>query len=119
VLESLDQTDAEVSTEVRRLLFVFEDLVTLDDRAIQLVVRESDPKDLALSLRGVDDEVKQAILRNMSERGAQMLLEELQFQPPQRRRVIEEARGRVIAIVRRLEEAGAIVVSRGEEDAVL
>lgn len=119
VLESLDQTDEEVSAEVRRLLFVFEDLVTLDDRAIQLVVRESDPKDMALALRGVADEVKEAILRNVSERGAQLLLEELQFQPPQRKRVVEEARGRIIAIVRRLEEAGAIVVSRGEEDIVL
>jgi flagellar motor switch protein FliG len=84
-----------------------------------MVLREADQKDLALALRGVSDEVKQRILSNMSERGAQMLVEEMEFQPPQRKRVIEEAQGRIVAIVRKLEEAGAIVLSRGEEDAVL
>src|SRR5581483_3900113 len=99
--------------------FVFEDIIKLDDRSIQLVLREADQKDLSLALRGVSDEVKNRILGNMSERGAQMLLEEMEFQPPQRKRVIEEAQGRVVAIVRKLEEAGTIVLSRGEEDAVL
>lgn len=119
VLESLEQTDEELGAEVKRLLFVFEDIITLDARAIQLAVRESDPKDLALALRGVSEEVRQTILANMSERGAQMLREEIECQPPQRKRTIEEARGRIIAIVRRLEEAGAIIVSRGEEDIAL
>jgi flagellar motor switch protein FliG len=119
VLDSLTQVSEELSAEVRRLLFVFEDIVKLDDRSIQLVLREADQKDLALALRGVSDDVKQRILANMSERGAQMLVEEMEFQPPQRKRVVEEAQGRVVAIVRRLEEAGAIVISRGEADAVL
>jgi flagellar motor switch protein FliG len=70
-------------------------------------------------LRGVSDEVKDRILGNMSERGAQMLNEEMEFQPPQRKRVVEEAQGRIVAIVRKLEEAGAVVLSRGEEDAVV
>jgi flagellar motor switch protein FliG len=116
VLDSLTETDEELAAEVRRLLFVFEDIVKLDDRSIQLVLREADQKDLALALRGVSDEVKTRILNNMSERGAQMLLEEMEYQPPQRKRVVEESQGRIVAIVRRLEEAGAVVLSRSEAD---
>ncbi|MFL5831463.1 MAG: flagellar motor switch protein FliG [Solirubrobacteraceae bacterium] len=119
VLDSLTATDEELANEVRSLLFVFEDIGKLDDRGIQLVLREADQKDLALALRGVSEEVKDAILTNMSERGAQMLAEEMQYQPPQRKRVVEEAQGRIIAIVRKLEEAGALVLSRGEADDVL
>ncbi|MGC9221316.1 MAG: flagellar motor switch protein FliG [Solirubrobacteraceae bacterium] len=116
VLDHLTETDEELAAEVRRLLFVFEDISKLDDRSIQLVLREADQKDLALALRGVSDEVKSKLLNNMSERGAQMLLEEMEYQPPQRKRVIEEAQGRIVAIVRRLEEAGAVVLSRDDGD---
>ncbi len=119
VLDTLSETDEELAAEVRRLLFVFEDVVKLDDRSIQLVLREVDQKDLALALRGVTDDVKDRIMANMSERGAQMLIEEMEFQPPQRKRVVEEAQGRIVAIVRQLEEAGAVVLSRGEGDDVL
>src|SRR5579875_749240 len=119
VLDSLTEADEELAAEVRRLLFVFEDIVKLDDRSIQLVLREADQKDLALALRGVSDDVKTRVLNNMSERGAQMLLEEMEYQPPQRKRVVEEAQGRIVAIVRRLEEAGAVVLSRGDADVVL
>jgi flagellar motor switch protein FliG len=118
VLDSISEVDEDLATEIRRLLFTFEDIVALDDRSIQLVLREADQKDLALALRGVGEEVKKRILVNMSERGAQMLLEEIEFQPPQRKRVVEEAQGRIVAIVRRLEESDALVISRGEEDAV-
>ena len=118
VLDSLTETDENLGAEVRRLLFVFEDIAKLDDRSIQMILREADQKDLALALRGVTDEVKERILSNMSERGAQMLVEEMEFMPPQRKRDIEEAQGRVVAIVRRLEEAGAVVLSRSEEDEV-
>ena len=119
VLDSLTEADEELAAEVRRLLFVFEDVVKLDDRSIQLVLREADQKDLALALRGVNDDVKERILTNMSERGATMLVEEMAYQPPQRKRVVEDAQGRIVAIVRKLEEAGALVLSRGEEDAVV
>jgi flagellar motor switch protein FliG len=119
VLDALTESDEELASEVRRLLFVFEDIVKLDDRSIQLVLREADQKDLALALRGVNDDVKERILSNMSERGATMLVEEMAYQPPQRKRVVEEAQGRIVAIVRKLEEAGALVLSRGEEDAVV
>ncbi len=116
VLDSLTETDEELASEVRRLLFVFEDIVKLDDRSIQLVLREADQKDLALALRGVADDVKARVLQNMSERGAQMLIEEMEYQPPQRKRIVEEAQGRIVAIVRRLEEAGAVVLSRNDGD---
>jgi len=119
VLEALSELDAELGEEVRRLLFVFEDVAKLDDRAIQLILREADQKDLALAMRGVHDDVRNKILANMSERGAQMLLEEMEFQPPQRKRVVEEAQGRIVAIVRRLEEADAVVIGRNDGDDVV
>ncbi len=119
VLESLTEIDEELGDEVRRLLFVFEDIAKLDDRSIQMILREAEQKDLALALRGVTDEVKDKILSNMSERGAQMLKEEMDFQPPQRKKIVEDAQGRVVAIVRRLEESGTIVLDRGEEESVV
>src|SRR4051794_33725199 len=113
VLDQLAASNGELADEVRLLLFTFEDVVKLDDRSIQMVLKEVDQKDLAVALRGVSDEVKQRIFANMSERGAELLQEEIDFQPPQRRRVIEEAQGRIVGIVRRLEESGAIILSRG------
>jgi flagellar motor switch protein FliG len=113
VLDELAKHDSELAEEIRMLLFTFEDVVKLDDRSIQMVLKEVDQKDLAIALRGVSDEVRDRIFGNMSERGAEMLKEEIDFQPPQRKRVVEEAQGRIVAIVRRLEETGAIVISRG------
>ncbi len=113
VLDQLANVDMELAEEIRLLLFTFEDIAKLEDRSIQMILKEVDQKDLAIALRGVSDEVKARILGNMSERGAEMLREEIEFQPPQRRRVIEEAQGRIVAIVRRLEEAGAVVITRG------
>jgi flagellar motor switch protein FliG len=119
VLDGLTETDEPLAAEVRQLLFTFEDIAGLDDRAIQLIVREADQKDLALALRGTDEELKQTILSNMSTRAAQMLTDDLETQPRQRRRVIEEAQGKLVAIVRRLEDAGAIILSRAEDDTVV
>jgi flagellar motor switch protein FliG len=113
VLDFLGETDPELAEEIRTLLFVFEDIVRLDDRSIQLVLKDVDTKDLALALRGVSEEVKDKILSNMSQRAAEMLMEDLAYQPPQRRSVIEEAQGRVVAVVRRLEEDGQLVIGRG------
>ena len=113
VLDELAKADSELAEEIRLLLFTFEDVVKLDDRSIQMVLKEVDQKDLAIALRGVPDEVAGKIFGNMSERGAELLKEEIQFQPPQRKRVVEEAQGRIVGVVRRLEEAGAIVISRG------
>lgn len=116
VLENLAQRNQELADEIRSLLFVFEDIVKLDDRAIQQVLKGIDTKDLALALRGVPDEVRDKVLKNLSQRGAEMLLEEMEYMPPQRRAVVEEAQGRIVAEIRRLEEAGEIVIGRGGED---
>ncbi|MFL5909332.1 MAG: flagellar motor switch protein FliG [Gaiellaceae bacterium] len=116
VLDKLSELDAELAEEIRMLLFVFEDVVKLDDRALQLVLKEVDQKDLALALRGTSDEVKEKVTHNMSQRGAEMLLEEMEYQPPQRRSVVEEAQGRIVATIRRLEDAGALVIGRADED---
>jgi flagellar motor switch protein FliG len=113
VLDELAKENGELAEEIRLLLFTFEDIVKLDDRSIQMVLKEVDQKDLAIALRGVPDEVASKIFKNMSERGAELLREEIQFQPPQRKRVVEESQGRIVGVVRRLEEAGAIVLSRG------
>jgi flagellar motor switch protein FliG len=119
VLDSLAQVDAELAEEVRMLLFTFEDIIKLDDRSIQLVLKEVDSKDLAVALRGVGKDVQQRIFGNMSERGGEMLAEEMEFMPAQKRVVVEEAQGRIVAVVRRLEEAGGIVISRGNDDEML
>jgi flagellar motor switch protein FliG len=113
VLDELAKTDGELAEEIRLLLFTFEDVVKLDDRSIQMILKEVDQKDLAIALRGVNEDVAGKIYGNMSERGAELLREEIQFQPPQRKRVVEEAQSRIVGVVRRLEEAGAIVISRG------
>ena len=116
ILDHLPTTDEELADEVRRLLFVFEDILKLDDRAIQLVLREVDSKDLALAMRGSTSDVQEKILANMSQRGAEMLREEMEFMPPQRRRVVEEAQTKIVAVVRRLEDSGEIVIARGGGD---
>jgi flagellar motor switch protein FliG len=115
VLENLATADKGLAEEVRGMLFVFEDIVKLDERAIQQVLREVDQKDLVLALRGAEESVKEVLLANMSERGAAMLKEEMEIQPPQRKRDIDEAQSRVVAVVRKLEEAGTIVIA-GDAD---
>src|SRR3954447_13113641 len=113
VLDELAKENAPLAEEIRLLLFTFEDIVKLDDRSIQLVLKEVDQKDLAIALRGVGEDVAARIFSNLSERGAELLREEIQFQPPQRKRIVEECQGRIVGVVRRLEEAGATVLSRG------
>jgi len=93
---------------------VFDDLLKLDDRTIQLVLKEIDSKDLALALRGTPDEVKERILANISQRAAELVRDEMTLMPPQRRRVVEEAQSKVVAVVRKLEDSGAIVLARGD-----
>ena len=121
VLDMLAETDAPLADEVRAMLFTFEDIVKLEDRAIQQVLREVDTGDLALALRGVPAEVQEKVFTNMSARGAEMLSEEMEYQPPQRRSAVEEAQGKIVATIRRLEDSGAIVVNRGggDDDAVI
>jgi flagellar motor switch protein FliG len=123
ILEHLADANAELAEEVRSKLFVFEDLLKLDARTMQAILKEIDAKELALALRGVTDEVKEHVLANMSQRAAEILDEEIELMQPQPRRVIEEAQSKVVAVVRRLEEAGTIFIARGagasEDDMVL
>jgi flagellar motor switch protein FliG len=113
VLENLASSDGALAEEVRGMLFVFEDLVKLDERAVQQVLREVDQKDLVLALRGAAEEINDVVLSNMSERGAAMLKEEMEIQQPQRKRDVDAAQSRVVAVVRQLEEAGTIVIDGG------
>jgi len=121
VLDSLAERNSELAEEIRLLLFTFEDMIKLDDRSIQMVLKEIDQKDLAIALRGVSEDVADRIFSNMSERGAELLREEIAYQPPQRKRVVEEAQGKIVGVIRRLEESGAVVISRGAggEDAMV
>jgi flagellar motor switch protein FliG len=116
VLDQLAEDDAALAEEIRMLLFTFEDVGGLDDRSIQLILKDVDQDDLAIALRGVSEELRERMYTNMSTRGADLLREEIEFKPPQRRRVVEEAQGRIVAVVRRLEEEGAITIARASAD---
>lgn len=116
ILEALDEQNPELADEVRRMMFLFEDIVLLDDRSIQQVLREVDGKELGVALKGTSDEVKDKIFRNMSERAAAIVREDLEFMGPVRVKQVEEAQQRIVAVIRRLEEAGQVVIVRGGED---
>jgi flagellar motor switch protein FliG len=115
ILERLTEVDPMLAEEVRKLMFTFDDLILLDDRSLQRVLREVDMRDLALALKAARDELKEKIFRNMSQRAAELLREEISYLGPVRIRAVEEAQQRIVSVVRRLEEAEEIVISRGEE----
>lgn len=119
ILEELEKDDAELADEIRQRMFIFEDIISLDDSSIQRVIREVDSKELAKALKGASEEVKDRIYRNVSRRAAEMLREDLEFMGPVRLREVEEAQQRVVAIIRRLDETGEIIISRGGEDAIV
>ncbi|MDP8943591.1 MAG: flagellar motor switch protein FliG [Actinomycetota bacterium] len=116
VIDSIAAADPELGEEIRMLLFTFEDIVRLDDRSVQLILKEINQKDLVLALRGAPEEVKQKILTNMSSRGADMLLEEMEYQEPQRRSVIEGAQSNIVSAIRSLEEKGILTIGRDADD---
>ena len=97
-------------------MFVFEDVVLLDDRSIQKVLREVDGQEIAKALKGVDSEVQEKIYKNMSKRAATMLKEDMEFMGPVRIKDVEEAQQKIVSIIRHLEETGEIIISRGEGD---
>lgn len=117
ILDSLSESNPEMADQIKNMMFVFEDIVTLDDRAIQSIMKEVDVKDLATALKGVPVEVQEKIYKNMSERAMNMLKEDMEFMGPVKVRVVEESQQKIVAIIRRLEEAGEIQVGRGEEEA--
>jgi flagellar motor switch protein FliG len=116
ILESLEEQNAELADEVRRLMFLFEDIVLLDDRSIQLVLREVDGKDLAVALKGQPENVQAKIFGNMSSRAAENIKEDLEYMGPVRVAQVEEAQQKIVAVIRKLEDAGQIVIARGGDD---
>ncbi len=120
ILEFLEESNPALAEEVRKMMFVFEDIILLDDRSIQRVLREVDTRDLALALKGTSDEVKERVFRNISSRAAELVRDEMEAMGPVRLRAVEEAQQKIVAIIRRLEEAEEIVISRGgKEDLVV
>lgn len=119
IMETLEVQDPELAEEIKKRMFVFEDILSLDDRSIQQVLREVDTKDLGLALKGSSEEVVSKILRNVSKRAGEMLKEDMEFMGPVRLRDVEEAQQRIVNIIRKLEEAGEIVVARGGGDELI
>lgn len=116
ILDVLEMQDPEIAEQVRELMFVFEDIIHLDDRSIQRVLREVDTKDLALSLKGSNDEVKEKIFKNMSERASAMLKDDMDFMGAVRGKDVAEKQTYIVGIIRALEGTGEIVVARGDSE---
>lgn len=119
ILDMLERDDPALAQEIKNKMFVFEDIIQLDDRAIQQVLREVDSKILGLALRGVSDEVANKVYKNMSKRAAAMLKEDMEYSGPVRLKDVESAQQQVVAVIRALEEAGEIILGRGEGDVLV
>jgi len=111
ILESIAEEDAELATEIKNLMFIFEDIVMLDDRSIQRVLKEIDTDDLTLALKAVEDDVKDRILQNMSQRASDMIEEEMEFMGPVRLSEVESAQRKIVETILRLDDEGEIVIS--------
>ena len=116
IIESLEEEDPELAEDIKKRMFVFEDIVLLDDRAIQKVLREVDTAELGKALRGVEVEVQEKIFRNMSKRAASLLKEEMEYMGPVGLKDVEETQQKIVSIIRKLEDQGEIVVARSGED---
>jgi len=121
IMEALESEDPDLVEQIRRLMFVFEDILQVDDRGIQKVLKEVDNNELALSLKTASEELRDKIFRNMSERAVQLIKEEMEFMGPVRVSEVEAAQQKIVDIVRRLEDAGEIIIMGrgGEKDMVV
>lgn len=119
IMDELDEGDPELADEIRKRMFVFEDIALLDTRAVQLLNRVTDMKDMSLALKTASEDVKNVIFSNLSKRAAEMLKEDIEFLGPVRLREVEEAQQRIVNEIRRLEEAGEIVTARGGEGDII
>ncbi len=119
ITETLEREDAELADRIKSSMFVFEDIITLDDVSIQRILREVEVKDLALALKGCSEDVGEAIYRNQSKRAAASLKEDMEFLGPVRLMDVEKAQQDIVSIIRRLDDAGEIIISRGGEDAII
>ena len=119
IMESLEIEEPELADEIRKKMFVFEDILLLDDRAIQRVLRDVENSDLGIALKGANEDVQNAIFNNLSKRLAAMIKEDMEFMGPVRMKDVEEAQQKIVSVIRKLEDAGEIVISRGGGDEII
>ncbi|MBR3515996.1 MAG: flagellar motor switch protein FliG, partial [Lachnospiraceae bacterium] len=119
IMEILEIEDPELADEIRKKMFVFEDILLLDNKAIQRVLRDVDNNDLELALKGTNEEVQNTIFANLSKRLAEMIKEDMEFMGPVRMKDVEEAQQKIVNIIRKLEDSGEIIISRGGGDEVI
>lgn len=119
ILDALEIQDPELAEEIKKRMFVFEDIVTLDNRSIQRVIRDVENEDLQYALKVANEEVREVVFKNMSQRMAETFKDEMEFMGPVRLRDVEEAQTRIVSVIRRLEEAGEIVIARGGGDDII
>ena len=119
IMETLEVEEPELADEIRKKMFVFEDILLLDDRSIQRVLRDVDNNDLAIACKGSTEEVQNAIFGNMSKRLAEMIREDMEFMGPVRMKDVEEAQQKIVNIIRKLEDSGEIVIYRGGGDEIV
>ena len=119
IMEILEIEEPELADEIRKKMFVFEDILLLDDRAIQRVLRDVDNNELAIALKGSNEEVQGAIFKNMSSRLAAMIKEDMEFMGPVRMKDVEDSQQKIVNIIRKLEDSGEIVISRGGGDEII
>ena len=119
IMETLEVEEPELADEIRKKMFVFEDILLLDDRAIQRVLRDVDNDDLALALKGATEEVQNVILNNLSKRLAVMIKEDMEYMGPVRMKDVEEAQQKIVNIIRKLEDSAEIVIARGGGDEII
>lgn len=119
IMESLEIEEPELADEIRKKMFVFEDILLLDDRAIQRVLRDVDNNDLAMALKGSNENVQTSIFNNLSKRLAVMIKEDMEFMGPVRMKDVEEAQQKIVNIIRKLEDSAEIVISRGGGDEII
>ena len=119
IMETLEIEEPELADEIRKKMFVFEDILLLDDRAIQRVLRDVDNNDLSIALKGSNEEVQNAIFKNLSKRLAAMIKEDMEFMGPVRMKDVEEAQQKIVGVIRKLEDSAEIVISRGGGDEIV
>ena len=120
IMETLEIDDSELSDEIKKKMFIFEDILTLDNRSIQVVLRQDiDNKELAIALKGSSEEVQNLIFSNLSKRLAAMIKEDMEFMGPVRKSDVEEAQQKIVNVIRRLQETGEIIIARGGGDEII
>ncbi|MDO5294000.1 MAG: flagellar motor switch protein FliG [bacterium] len=119
IMETLEIEEPELADEIRRKMFVFEDILSLDDKSIQRVLREVDNNELAVALKGANEEVQSVIFNNLSKRLATMIKEDMDFMGPVRLKDVEEAQQKIVNVIRKLEDSAEIIISRGGGDEIV